>query len=908
MANPIDNLIDNPMPLTSGTRLSQYEILSPLGAGSMGEVYRAQDTRLEREVAIKVLPELVSADPERLQRFEVEAKAAAALNHPNILAVYQMGTYAGVPYLVSELLEGKTLAETVRRGPLPLRKAIDYGVQIAHGLAAAHEKGIVHRDLKPDNLFVTKEGRIKILDFGLAKVIHPRDAGASVTPTLTMPGVAMGTVGYMSPEQVRGLETDHRTDIFAFGAILYEMVMGKRTFERSTSADTMSAILNEDPEPISELAPETPVGLQRVVLRCLEKNAEQRFQSASDLAFALEALTDSGIPTPSGAHAIRREGTKSDGVKRDWANREIRPRWRTAVFAAGVVIVLIALVLGYFWMRPAPVPTVSNYLQLTHDGLPKSLIGTDGSRVYLGLGVGSSASLTFHDIAEMSIAGGEPRKISMMPSPDMVPVGLSPDGSELLVVDGRGAPPRGPLWSLPMLGGSPRRLGEIVAETAAWSPDGKMLAYSNLSDLFLAKADGAEARKLLTAKGDIKNIAWSPDGGHLRFDTTESAGTLGQQLAWEVSVSGSAAGTDLHRLLAGWHDPPDECCGKWTADGKYFVFQSKGQIWALPRMGGFRSELFRSEAKPIALTSSPLSLSSPLPSRDGKKLFVIGQTYRGELMRYDAKNGQFSSFLGGISAEYVAFSKDGQWVTYVSYREGSLWRSKADGSERLQLTYPPMYPVLPRWSPDGKNIVFFEFAAGADKPGRIYEISADGGSPRALMPDDPHQQDSRQQMDPNWSPDGSRIVFSNESNDPSSAIHVLDVATGRVSDLPGSQGLYSPRWSPDGRYVSAFSADSMKLLLFDFQTEKWTELANGSLSWLNWSHDGQYVYVLDYRGKNAVVRIRISDHKTEQVADLKDFATTGRYGGCLALAPDDSPVLLRDTGTQDVYSVDWETP
>jgi dipeptidyl aminopeptidase/acylaminoacyl peptidase len=214
-----------------------------------------------------------------------------------------------------------------------------------------------------------------------------------------------------------------------------------------------------------------------------------------------------------------------------------------------------------------------------------------------------------------------------------------------------------------------------------------------------------------------------------------------------------------------------------------------------------------------------------------------------------------------------------------------------------------MYPVLPRWSPDGKKIVFFEFAAGADKPGKIYEVSPEGGSPRPLMPDDP-----RQQLDPNWSPDGSKMVFSNESNDPSSAIHVLDVASGKASDLPGSQGLYSPRWSPDGRYISAFSADSMRLLLFDFQTQKWTELATGSLSWLNWSRDGQYVYVLDYRGKNAVVRIRISDRKTEQVADLKNFATTGRYGGGLALAPDDSPLLLRDTGTQDVYSVDWETP
>ena len=876
------------MPLASGTRLSQYEILSPIGAGSMGEVYRARDTRLERDVAIKVLPQLVLSEPVRLQRFEVEAKAAAALNHPNILAVYQMGTYAGVPYLVSELLEGMTLAETVRRGPLPLRKAIDYGVQIARGLAAAHEKGIVHRDLKPDNLFVTKDGRVKILDFGLAKVVQPKESLANMAPTLTIPGVAMGTVGYMSPEQVRGLATDHRTDIFAFGAILYEMVMGQATFGRPTSADTMSAILNEEPTPISELAPETPAGLQRVVLRCLEKNPEQRFQSASDLAFALESLTDSGIAAPSSAHAIRPAAGKNGAKDRD------SERLRAVLAVAALAIVALA-VLAYFWMLPAAAPKVSNYIQLSHDGQPKSLIGTDGSRLYLGVGVGSSGSFAFHGLAEMSVTGGDPRRMSIMPSADMVPVDLSPSGAELLVVDGRGAPPRGPIWSLPVLGGSPRRLGEASGETAAWSPDGKLLAYSNLGDLFVAKADGTDSRKLLAVKGDIKNVAWSPDGSHLRFDTTESAGTIGQQLTWEVS----ATGTDLQRFLEGWHDPPDECCGKWTADGKYFVFQSKNQIWALAE----KSSFMHSEPKPIALTSSPLSLSYPLPSKDGKKLFMIGQTYRGELMRFDAKTGQFASFLGGISAEYVAFSKDGQWVTYVAYREGSLWRSKLDGSERQQLTYPPMYPVLPRWSPDGKKIIFFEFALSAAKPARIYEVSMDGGSPRQLMPEDP-----RQQLDPNWSPDGTKIVFSNESNDPSSAIHVLDVASGQVTDLPNSQGLYSPRWSPDGRYISAFSADSMRLMLFDSQTQKWTELANGSLSWLNWSHDGQYVYVLDYRGKNAVVRIRVSDHKTEQVVDLKSLATTGRYGGALSLAPDDSPLLLRNTGSQDVYSVDWEAP
>ena len=299
------------MSLTPGTKIGHYEILSTLGAGSMGEVYRARDPRLERDVAIKVLPQFVSSDPQRLRRFEVEAKAAAALNHPNILAVYQMGTYEGVPYLVSELLEGKTLTETIRRGPLPLRKVIDYGVQIAHGLAAAHDKGITHRDLKPDNLFVTREGRVKILDFGLAKVAQLKETPNALAPTVTMPGVAMGTMGYMSPEQLRGLATDQRTDIFAFGAILYEMVMGKRSFFKPTEADTISAILNEEPPSISQFLPDTPAALERLIRRCLEKNPEQRFHSASDLAFALEALSDPSVSTPTAASTCTAAASRS---------------------------------------------------------------------------------------------------------------------------------------------------------------------------------------------------------------------------------------------------------------------------------------------------------------------------------------------------------------------------------------------------------------------------------------------------------------------------------------------------------------------------------------------------------------------------------------------------------------------
>ncbi|HET8825418.1 MAG TPA: protein kinase, partial [Terriglobales bacterium] len=303
------------MALTSGTKLGPYEIESPLGAGGMGEVYRARDTRLGRDVALKILPESFAHESDRLHRFEQEARAVAALNHPNILAVFDIGESNGAPYLVSELLEGETLRVVLDRGAIPPRKAIDYAVQIAQGLAAAHEKGIVHRDLKPENVFVTKDARIKILDFGLAKVAQKASAatsdGATMTSSHTAMGVVMGTASYMAPEQVRGEQVDARTDIFAFGAVLYEMVSGKRAFRRDTAAETMTAVLKEDPAELTDTGHPVPPSLDRIVRRCLEKNPEQRFQSAKDLSFALSALsgTDSSAVAkiaPSGkrAHAL----------------------------------------------------------------------------------------------------------------------------------------------------------------------------------------------------------------------------------------------------------------------------------------------------------------------------------------------------------------------------------------------------------------------------------------------------------------------------------------------------------------------------------------------------------------------------------------------------------------------------
>jgi len=874
------------MPLRPQQVIDHYEILAALGSGGMGEVYRARDTRLNREVAIKVLPGLFSTDAERLRRFEQEARAAAALNHPNILVVYQLGIHEGAPFLVSELLEGETLRERLKRGPLPVRKVIELGAQIARGLAAAHEKGIVHRDLKPENLFLTKDGHIKILDFGLARLMQLKQLEFTkpAHEAQTVAGMLLGTVGYMSPEQVRGEPADHRSDIFAFTAVLHEMLVGKRTFFKQTSVETMSAILNDEPPSIALLAPNTPSALQRVLQRGLEKNPEQRFQSASDLGFALEALSDSAPSSLTASYPVDTE-------------RPARSRMALVVIAIAGLVALVAF--AFFWMRPVSTPQVSNYAQLTHDGLQKTLIGTDGSRLFLTV-----VHSTVEDAAAVQVTGGDPTRIEM-PGPGMVPVDVSPDGASLLVVDGRGYPPIGPLWSLPVLGSSPRRLGDSIGQNGTWSPDGKSLAYARGTDVYLAKPDGTEARKLVTLKNFVSDMVWSPDGKNLRIGTTEitqsgTTGIVGEQAIWDVAADGS----NPHRVLAGWKSGSDECCGKWTADGKYFVFQSGGQIWALPH----ESRLFRSSAQPVQLTSSPMSLHSPLPSKDGKKLFVVGRTYRGELTRFDLKSGQASPFFGGISAEWVEPSRDGMQVAFVSYPQGDLWKSKTDGTERVQLTFAPVRPVLPRWSPDGHWIVFFEFPQGPTHPGKIYEVSAEGGTPRQLMPNDQHNQ-----QDPSWSPDGLRIVFGGDAVDASSpnsgpSIKIYEMQTGKVTEVPGSKGLFSPRWSPDGRYIAAMTSDSSATMLFDVQSQLWTTLAHATFSWPEWSSDSQYLFAMDSADKGSLDRIRISDRKVDRVVDLKDFVVTGLGGGSFSLGPDGSPLMLRDRGTQDIYALDWVLP
>jgi len=455
----------------------------------------------------------------------------------------------------------------------------------------------------------------------------------------------------------------------------------------------------------------------------------------------------------------------------------------------------------------------------------------------------------------------------------------------------------GPLWSLPILGGSARRLGDTVGRDAAWSPDGRTLVYNHGRDLFLARGDGTESRKLVSLGGEPFDLEWSPDGSRLRFSVR--GGSL-----WEVL----ARGTNLHRLLPGLHNPPNECCGRWTPDGKYFVFESPGEIWTVSEQGTF---LRRATGGPVRLTATPIEIARPLPSKDGKKIFMVGRVYRGESVRYDLESGQVVPLLPGISGEHIDFSKDGDWMAYVTFPEHALWRSKRDGSLRRELTYPPLTALLPRWSPDGKQIVFVGFHKG--EPYRIYTVSAQGGEPQPLLPGDPQPQ-----SDPSWSPDGRMIAFGVSTPPakpdggggriPNHIIHVLNLESHLVSTLPGSQGLFSPRWSPDGRYILAMPVDFASLLLFDIETQQWSELANVPASWPLWSKDGHSVYFMDSKSGQAVFKVRISDREVRRVADLKGLRTTGYWATWMGLAPDDSPLFLRDIGSQDVYSLDWQEP
>jgi Tol biopolymer transport system component len=484
------------MGLNPGTKLGPYEIVAPLGAGGMGEVYRATDTRLGRDVAIKVLPPSVAKDGDRLRRFEQEAKTVASLNHPNILGLHDIGTYQDSPFLVSELLEGQTLREKISEGPIPTRRTVEYALGIAHGLAAAHAQGVVHRDLKPENVFITRDGRVKILDFGLAKLIreeHSIESAMTMTSPTTMPGVVMGTIGYMSPEQVKGEPSDERSDIFSFGTVLYEMLTGKRAFKKDTTVETMTAILKEEPPELTETGWQGPIGLQRILSRCLEKSPERRFQSASDLAFAVEALsgTGTGVSQTAAAAAVKDSGRS----------------WKWIRLGAGA-LACAAVGGGIAWsLRPGPT-LVPTFLRMSYERatLVRGRFAADGKTlVYSGVVMdGVPDTYVIREDYPTSVpAGLHGAMVLAISRQDQMAVLVRPDFYGQFQWGGT-------LASVPVGGSAPRELLDNVYD-ADWSPDGKEIAVIDRSE-GKWRVEYPIGKTLLSADNWLSDIRVSPDG------------------------------------------------------------------------------------------------------------------------------------------------------------------------------------------------------------------------------------------------------------------------------------------------------------------------------------------------------------------------------------------------------------
>jgi len=785
--------------LTAGTHIGPYEVLSPLGAGGMGEVYRARDERLGRDVAIKVLPAELAADPELLRRFEREAKATAALSHPNILEIHDVGTHEGVPYLVEELLEGDSLRERISRGIVPAREAVAIAIQIARGLAVAHEKRIVHRDLKPENVFITKEGTVKILDFGLAKLVEAVPLGEAETLTraptgVTEAGRVMGTVAYMAPEQARGLPIDHRADIFAFGVVLHELLSGERPFRGETATDTIAAILKDDPPP---LPASVSAGLARVVRRCLEKEPARRSQSARDLVFDLDELTEAGATAPTDRLPVRP-----------------RPRIRVRIvlaLAAGAA----ALFAGYHLLRGrADRPLQATQFRLLSDfpGSHRAPSFSPDGRMFAFLNVEEAPP----QVWVKPVEGGEPVRITTGDRSAARPR-WSPKGDQI-VFERRGQG----IWSVPTLGGTPRQIAD-QGVCPAFFPDGERIVFDRGAELWTARVDGGDARKLPGLPENFYSVyvprcaAVSPDGRSIVFVQPE--GPTGD--LWMVPSSGGTP----RRLTteADASGPP-----VWTPDGRRVICSSARRgsrtLWSFPVSGG----------DPEPLTTGAGEDLDPDLSADGTHLIYANARRSYALMLLDPESGKQREVIERHShANGQNLSPDGSLIAFFEDTEGlgtQIFTVGTDGRDLRQVTRDEHnINIMPRWSPDGSQLYYYQ-----ELPEPSYRrIPVDGGPSVTIVSGWRWDTHTNAVVDPG----GRTVAYTFVEGHRLLAARLRDLATGREREL--QRPLHDLGWSPDGTLLAG-NDEGERIWVCPVDGGVCVSLVDGF--WPIWSSDGSRIY------------------------------------------------------------------
>ncbi len=809
--------------LPANTELAHYRIIAKIGAGGMGEVYRAHDARLDREVAIKVLPADLAADEDRLRRFEQEAKATSALNHPNILTVYDIGEYEGSPFIVAELLDGEELRDRLLEGQIPLRKVIEYAQQIVSGLSAAHEKGIVHRDLKPENLFLTKDDRVKILDFGLAKLRAPKtEAGSSEDETrkaITNPGVVMGTVGYMSPEQVRGEKVDHRSDIFSFGAILHEMITGRRAFRRDTIAETMSAILKEEPEELSESNPNINPALERIVRRCLEKKPDRRFQSTSDLGFALESLSaptnSSGSILPAMAPAVA-------------APASLR-LWKLLTIAALLAAVgsgVGAFILG----KRAGItpPPLYNRLTFNRGTIWKARFAPDGQSVVY------SARWNGNPLEVFAARAGQTESRSLkLENTDLLGISAS---NEMAVLRNRKVfgwfIGRGTLARLPVDSRAPRDILEDVQE-ADWSPDGTKLAVvrwvNGQNQLeypigkVLYKTAGFLSHPRISPKGDLvafmdHQVKWDDRGWVAVVDLSGKKTVLSGEWAGEQGLAWSPAGDEV------WFTANK---GGETYAIYAVTLSGRERLVLRTTIDLMLHDISRNGQVLITSFNDSISIIGQPPGETKERDLTWLHQGRISDLSPDAKTILFSYYGEGAGLNYAVYLRQTDGSPAIKLGDGAKPRLSPDGKWALSILYtPPQLALLPtgagevrqvergpieqysaggNWFPDGKRIAFQGREPGHDW--RCYVQNIDGGPPRPITPEGTTASSGGIFISPD-----SRFVIASDAQHQPSLYPVAGGAPQPIAHLESEDEIIG--WSSDGRSLYLARTQEMPIRVY----------------------------------------------------------------------------------------------